>query len=112
MLAALRAEGEAVPALLGMVVMELQRGATLARVQARGGNLSNEFRSLRVWDTKQPMYLRALKRHAAPRWDAFLVQAGRVDRTAKGREAGDAWVALERLLVALAEPKGMALLAQ
>lgn len=111
MLAALRAEGEAVPALLGMVVMELQRGATLARVQARGGNVSSEFRALRVWDTKQPMYLRALKRHPAPRWDAFLVQAGRVDRIAKGREAGDAWVALERLLVALAEPQGMQLLA-
>ena len=108
----MRAEGEAIPALLGMVVMELQRGATLARVQARGGNVSNEFRALRVWDTKQPMYLRALKRHAAPCWDQFLVQAGRVDRMSKGREQGDAWVGLERLLVAVAEPRGMVLLAR
>lgn len=112
MLAALRAEGEAVPALLGMVVMELQRGAAFARVQARGGNVASEFRAQRVWDTKQPMYLRAIKRHAAPRWDQFVVQAGRVDRMAKGREPGDAWVALERLLVAVAEPQGMALLAR
>src|SRR5690606_24880419 len=37
MLAGLRAEGEAVPALMGMVVMELQRTAALARVKARGG---------------------------------------------------------------------------
>lgn len=110
MLAGLRAEGEAVPALLGMVVIELQRGAALARVNARGGNLSAEFKAQRVWDSKQPMYRRALQRHDARRWDAFVAQAGRVDRMAKGREAGDAWVALERLLLAVAEPRAARLL--
>lgn len=112
MLASLRAEGEAVPALLGMVVMQLQRGATLARAQARGANLANEFKALRIWDTQQPMYRRALARHAPARWDALLVQAGRADRMAKGREQGDAWVALERLLLALAEKDAAALLAR
>ncbi|ALN58780.1 DNA polymerase III subunit delta [Lysobacter enzymogenes] len=111
MLAGLRAEGEAVPALLGMVVMELQRTAALARVSARGGNLSSEFKAQRIWDSKQPMYRRALQRHDARRWEALLVQAGRVDRMAKGREAGDAWVALERLLLAVAEPRALRLLA-
>jgi len=110
MLAGLRAEGEAVPALLGMVVIELQRGAALARVNARGGNLSAEFKAQRVWDSKQPMYRRALQRHDARRWDAFVAQAGRVDRMAKGREAGDAWIALERLLLAVAEPRAARLL--
>ncbi|KRA21243.1 DNA polymerase III subunit delta [Lysobacter sp. Root604] len=110
MLAGLRAEGEAVPALLGMVVIELQRGAALARVNARGGNLSAEFKAQRVWDSKQPMYRRALQRHDARRWDVFVAQAGRVDRMAKGREAGDAWVALERLLLAVAEPRAARLL--
>jgi len=111
MLAGLRAEGEAVPALLGMVVMELQRTAALARVSARGGNLSSEFKAQRIWDSKQPMYRRALQRHDARRWEALLAQAGRVDRMAKGREAGDAWVALERLLLAVAEPRALRLLA-
>ena len=111
MLAGLRAEGEAVPALLGMVVIELQRGAALARVNARGGNLSAEFKAQRVWDSKQPMYRRALQRHDARRWDTFVAQAGRVDRMAKGREAGDAWIALERLLLAVAEPRAARLLA-
>lgn len=110
MLAGLRAEGEAVPALLGMVVIELQRGAALARVNARGGNLAAEFKAQRVWDSKQPMYRRALQRHDARRWDVFVAQAGRVDRMAKGREAGDAWVALERLLLAVAEPRAARLL--
>ncbi|MFQ6312289.1 DNA polymerase III subunit delta, partial [Lysobacter capsici] len=105
MLAGLRAEGEAVPALLGMVVMELQRTAALARVSARGGNIASEFKAQRIWDSKQPMYRRALQRHDARRWELLLAQAGRVDRMAKGREAGDAWVALERLLLAVAEPR-------
>ncbi|RNF86346.1 DNA polymerase III subunit delta [Montanilutibacter psychrotolerans] len=108
MLAGLRAEGEAVPALLGMVVKELQTTAALSRAS----NLANEFRTLRVWDTKQPMYRRALQRHDAPRWEAFVAHAGRVDRMAKGREAGDAWLALERLLVAVAEPRALRLLAR
>jgi len=107
----LRAEGDAVPALLGMIVMELQRGAALAQVQAKGGNLVAAFKAQRVWDAKQPMYRRALQRHAPPAWEAMLVQAGLVDRIAKGRAPGDAWVALERLMVALGERGALRLLA-
>lgn len=111
MLAGLRAEGEAVPAVLGMVVRELQLLARLARAQARGGNaLTGEFKALRVWDSKQPTYKRALQRHAEGHWDRFLAAVGRVDRMAKGREAGDAWVALERVLLAVAEPRAARLL--
>ncbi|QSX77220.1 DNA polymerase III subunit delta [Agrilutibacter solisilvae] len=108
----LRGEGEAVPALLGMVIRELQTVASLARA----GNLATAFKSLRVWDSKQPMYRRALQRHEPARWDGFLAQAGRVDAIAKGRprrgvEPDDAWVALERLLLAVAEPRAARLLA-
>ncbi|GGZ54902.1 DNA polymerase III subunit delta [Lysobacter xinjiangensis] len=110
-LAGLRAEGDAVPALLGMIVMELHRGGALAQVQAKGGNLVAAFKAQRVWDAKQPMYRRALQRHAPAAWEAMLVQAGLVDRIAKGRAPGDAWVALERLMVALAERGATRLLA-
>ncbi len=116
MLAGLRSEGEAVPALLGMVVMELQRGAALAQVQERGGNLAAEFKAQRIWDSKQAIYQRALRRHPAAHWDAFVVHAGRVDRIAKGRPVAgqdpqDAWIALERLLLAVADPRAARLLA-
>ncbi len=115
MLAGLRAEGEAVPALLGMVTMELQRATALARVQARGGNMATEFKSQRIWDSRQAAYIRALKRHDAPRWERLAAEAGKVDRIAKGRprygeEPTDAWLALERLLLAVAEPKALRLL--
>ncbi|WP_226468751.1 DNA polymerase III subunit delta [Luteimonas panaciterrae] len=109
MLAGLRAEGEAVPALMGMVVRELQLTAALARVQARGGNLAGEFKAQRVWDSKQATYRRALQRHAAPRWERFVAEAGRVDRISKGRAAGDAWQVLERLLLAVSEAKAASL---
>jgi DNA polymerase III subunit delta len=117
MLHGLRAEGEAVPALMGMLVMELQRAAVLARVQAKGGNLAAEFKAQRVWDAKQAVYRRALQRHDAARWERFVVEAGRVDRIAKGRprigeEPADAWLALERLLLAVAESRGSTLLTQ
>ena len=80
-----------------------------------GGNLAAEFKAQRIWDSKQPMYRRALQRHDARRWENFVAQAGRVDRIAKGRarageDPGDAWVALERLLLAVAEPRAARLL--
>ncbi len=117
MLHGLRAEGEAVPALMGMLVMELQRVAALARVNARGGNLAAEFKAQRVWDSKQAVYRRALQRHDAARWERLVIEAGRVDRIAKGRprigeEPADAWLALERLLLAMAEARGAQLLAR
>jgi DNA polymerase-3 subunit delta len=110
MLASLQAEGEAVFALMGMVAMELQRAAVLAQAKARGGNLAAEFRTQRVWDSKQAAYTRALARHDAAQWDRFVAEAGRVDRIAKGRAPGDAWRQLERLLLAVADPKARRML--
>ncbi|MGO4780952.1 DNA polymerase III subunit delta, partial [Lysobacter sp. 2RAB21] len=85
MLAGLRAEGEAVPALLGMVVMELQRTAALARVAARGGNIASEFKAQRIWDSKQPMYRRALQRHDARRWEGWHDRARFAPRQPEAR---------------------------
>ena len=111
MLAALRAEGEQVAGLMPMVVKELLRTATLARVQANGGNLAAEMKSQGIWEAKQAPFKRALQRHAAPaRWDRFVAEASKIDRTAKGRGEGDAWVALERLLLAIADAKAVRLL--
>ena len=112
MLHGLQAEGEAIPALMGMVVRELQTAAALAR----GGNLATAFKVQRIWDSKQPMYKRALQRHPGPRWERFVAEAGRVDRIAKGRfrpgaEPDDAWLQLERLLLAVADARAVRLLA-
>lgn len=110
--AGLRAEGEAIPALMGMLVKELSTMAALA--QAR--NFAAECKAQRIWESKQAVYKRALSRHPPPRWQQFLVEAGRVDRVSKGRvrpgeESADAWLLLERLLLAIAERDAARLLA-
>ena len=112
MLAGLRAEGEAVPALMGMVVKELQTVAALARAR----NFAAECKALRIWDSKQAVYKRALGKHPPERWQRFLAEAGRVDRIAKwrvriGEESPDAWLQLERLLLAMADKGATRLLA-
>ena len=112
MLAGLRAEGEAVPALMGMVVKELQTTAALARAR----NLAAECKAQRIWPAKEAVYKRALGRHPPERWQRFLADAGRVDRISKGRgrvgeESTDAWLQLERLLLAVADKGALRLLA-
>jgi DNA polymerase-3 subunit delta len=110
MLASLRAEGEQVPGLLPIVAMELLKLSALARA-ARAGNLATAMREARVWDSKQALYRRALERHDDARFEAFVAEAGRIDLMSKGRLAGDAWLALERLLAAVASAKARAMLA-
>jgi DNA polymerase-3 subunit delta len=110
MLSGLRAEGDAVAGLMPMVIRELLRTAALARAQARGANIAAEMKGQGIWESRQAPFKRALQRHAdAARWDRFVAEASRVDRMAKGREPGDAWVAMERLLLAIAEPRALRL---
>ncbi|MFC4728194.1 DNA polymerase III subunit delta [Coralloluteibacterium thermophilus] len=111
MLRGLRAEGEAVPALMGWIAGEMQRVAGFARVADRGGNLNAEFKAARVWESRQASYKRAIARHPVAVWERLAIECGRVDRIAKGREQGDAWLVLERVLAAAAEPKARRLLA-
>ncbi|MFI8718525.1 DNA polymerase III subunit delta [Stenotrophomonas sp. NPDC077464] len=113
MLAGLRGEGEAVAALMPMVIREMLATAALARVQARGGNLAAEMKSRGIWESRQAPFKRALQRHPdARRWERFVAEAGLVDRMAKGRADGDPWLGLERLLVAVAEARAVRLLAR
>ncbi len=111
MLRSLRAEGDVVPALMGPIVGPLVAMTSLARVKASGGNLSAEMRARQIWDSKQPLYKRALERHDALQWERFAIEAGRIDRISKGRAEGDEWLALERLLAAVAQPRARRLLA-
>lgn len=111
MVMGLRAEGDVVAGLMPMVVKELLRTAALAQVQARGGNLGAEMKAQGIWETRQAPFKRALQRHPNPaRWDRFVAEASRIDRIAKGRADGDAWVALERLMLAIAEARAVRLL--
>lgn len=112
-LAALRAEGEQVAGVLAWPMGEITRIAGFAAVQARGGNVLAEMRAAKLWEARMAQYKRALDRHPPSHWERFAVAAGDVERMAKGRASGDAWRALERLLVSIARPRAVStLLAQ
>lgn len=108
-LAGLRAEGEQVPGLMGWLLMQLQQ---LARLAGAGGNLAAAFRAERIWPAREGLYRKALQRADATYWERCLACAARIDRISKGREVdptgkaiGDAWLQLERLIAAIAQPR-------
>ena len=114
-LAGLRSEGEHAIALLGWLLNQIQ---ILARLANARGNLSAAFKAERIWPAREGIYRKALQRAEPGHWDVCLIQAARIDRVGKGREidaagkaSGDAWIELERLLVAIAQPR-VGLLAQ
>ena len=111
LLAALRAEGDQVAGLMPMVAREVLQLCAVARATADGGSLQSAMRAANIWDSKQAACKRALERHPASRWEQFVAECGRIDRSAKGRGDGDPWLQLERLLVAIAEPRARRLLA-
>jgi DNA polymerase-3 subunit delta len=109
-LAGLRGEGEQVAGLLGYLLKEIGTIAGFAAVQAGGGNVMAEMRAAKLWESKLAQYKRALDRHPPSSWERFAIAVGEVERISKGRASGDAWRALERLLLAIARPRAAATL--
>ncbi|MEO6926571.1 MAG: DNA polymerase III subunit delta [Rhodanobacter sp.] len=100
-LAGLRAEGDELIALMGWLVNQLQLALRLANAQ----NFAAQAKVERVWQAREQMFHQALRRAPRDHWLQCLARAARIDRVAKGREIGDAWLEAERLIVAIAEPR-------
>ena len=100
-LAGLRAEGDELIALMGWLVNQLQLALRLANAQ----NFAAQAKVERVWQAREQMFRQALRRAPRDHWLQCLARAARIDRVAKGREIGDAWLEAERLIVAIAEPR-------
>jgi len=109
-LGGLRSEGEQVFALMGWLLNQLQM---LARVADARGGIAAGLRSEYIRPPqREGLVRRAIERAPRGHWNDCLVQAARIDRVGKGREvdaagkaSGDAWIELERLLVAIAQPR-------
>ena len=100
-LSGLRSEGVAPVLILWALVREIRALAQMSAELALGKTESQLFRNFRVWSTRQSMVRGALRRHSRGRWFALLQGAHRADKVIKGREAGDAWLALQALGLAL-----------
>ncbi|HTV85720.1 MAG TPA: DNA polymerase III subunit delta [Dyella sp.] len=102
----LHAEGEELIALMGWVVNQLQLAMRLANAH----DLSAQVRAERLWPAREQLFRKALRRAPREHWMQCLARAARIDRMAKGREAGDAWLEAQRLIAMIAEPRAAAAL--
>ncbi|HET6433707.1 DNA polymerase III subunit delta [Dyella sp.] len=106
-LAGLRAEGEELIPMMGWLVNQLQLALRLANAR----DFAAQAKLERLWQAREQLFRQALRRAPREHWLACLARAARIDRIAKGREQGDAWLEAERLIAAMAEPRASAALA-
>ncbi len=106
-LAGLHAEGEELLALMGWLVNQLQLALRLANAQDLAAQIRNEH----LWQAREQLFRKALRRAPREHWLQCLARAARIDRMVKGREAGNPWQEAERLIAAIAEPRAAAALA-
>ncbi|HUA81202.1 MAG TPA: DNA polymerase III subunit delta [Dyella sp.] len=97
----LHAEGDELIALMGWLVNQLQLAMRLANAHDFGA----QARAERLWPAREQLFRKALRRAPREHWMQCLARAARIDRIAKGREAGDAWLETQRLIAAIAEPR-------
>ncbi|MEO9078188.1 MAG: DNA polymerase III subunit delta [Rhodanobacter sp.] len=106
-LAGLRSEGDELIGLMGWLVNQLQMALRLANAQ----NFAAQAKAERLWQAREQLFRQALRRAPREHWLQCLARAARIDRIAKGRETGNAWLEAERLIVAIAEPRAAKALA-
>ncbi|QAU24251.1 DNA polymerase III subunit delta [Dyella sp. M7H15-1] len=97
----LRAEGDELIALMGWLVNQLQLALRLANAH----DFAAQARAERLWPAREQLFRKALRRAPREHWMQCLARAARIDRIAKGREAGDAWLEAQRLIAAMAEAR-------
>ncbi len=97
----LKAEGEALPLVLAVFGGEIRTLYRLAAGLARGERLPALMQAARVWDSRQGLVERALKRTGHGRLGWAMQALSRLDRAAKGLLKEDAWDELKQLGLSL-----------
>src|SRR5579875_2567840 len=103
-LESLGADGEDLIPMLGWLLNQLDLALRLASAPDFATAARHEYN---FWPARQRLFAGALKRagRGPAHWERCLAWCARIDRMAKGREAGDPWREMERLLVAIAQPR-------
>jgi DNA polymerase-3 subunit delta len=97
----LKAEGEA-PALISWALArEIREIARMAQAVAAGRTPAQVLDEFHVWMRRKPLVQKALTRHPLEKWREMISAAARLDRVVKGRRAGDVWLEIECLALAL-----------
>lgn len=107
----LRGEGEDLIPMLGWLLNQLELALRLASANDFATAARAEYN---FWPARQKLFAAALRRagRGAEHWERCVAWCARIDRMAKGRlqddsgrSIGDPWQELERLLVAIAQPR-------
>ena len=97
MLTRLRDTGSEPTLILWALARELRQLASWRWAEERGRDPP------RTWASRRHLVAAAARRRSAGGWQRLLAEAAVVDQVIKGRTAGDPWVRLERLFLALAD---------
>lgn len=98
----LHAEGEAVVPVVSWLGGQVELLARVADGESRGQSAAQGLRAERVWDSRLDLYQGALRRLGSGGCRRALLQLAKLDRMSKGRESGDVWLELERMILRLA----------
>ena len=91
MVEGLRGEGEAPTLILWVLSNEIRALAKIKQGQRKGAALGQLMRSARIWEARQPLVEKALRRVAEPTLKLALQQAAALDKLIKGLRSGDVW---------------------
>jgi DNA polymerase III subunit delta len=97
----LEAEGETPILALWLLAQDLRTLHRLAIGAAAGESLPALMRENRVWDSRQSLVTRALKRLSTNELASALRETSRIDRASKGLLREDAWAMLKQLGLSL-----------
>ncbi len=97
----LRAEGNDIVPINSWVTREIRTGLEICEAIDRGQSLDSAMNSLRLWQSKKPIYQAFTNRVKLRKAMRLLQQCKEIDHISKGMAEGNAWVAMSRLLLNL-----------
>lgn len=94
-------EGQELLLLNAMICKELRQLSTMLREIADGGRIDDTFQRHRIWNNRQPLLKRALRRLSYEKVNALIVEARDVDLAIKGMHTIPAWMLMEHVCLGL-----------
>jgi DNA polymerase-3 subunit delta len=98
----LRSEGVEPAIVNWALTREVRSLCLMAGKMASGESLDAVMDEFRIWEKRQPLIKKALRRYTQDVFRRLLLAVGRIDKTIKGVVVGDAWEELAWLCAALA----------
>lgn len=95
----LREEGTELTLLLWSATRELRQLISIQEMTHRGERLEVAIRNAGVWEKRQPLIHKAVKRLSLDKLKALLLLARETDQQVKGSAQGDPWLTLRELIM-------------